>query len=1005
MSRKSSNSLQVSLKGLTLSKSVKDQKNLECHLSELDQAHDRLRALSESVCQHRAQIVSEEDSKVQIITNILTNVLGWETTDISSERKHESGYSDYIMSMRGNPTFVVEAKRQGIFDIAVAEKAKFRTLRVSGPALKSAAPGVQQAFSYASEEGLPFAVLTDGFSWVVFKTHVPGKNYREVEAFVFPSLEAVFEDFSIFFDLLAKTQVAKRVYVQMFDELHNQRSAFERKLVCPFDESEIRIAQKSALAFDLDRVFDVYFGRMRGDDDPDLLIECFVETRESRVADFSLEKMTARVLGNINPAANDLDDHLEDIVRNSVDVDEGQTVFIVGPTGAGKTTFLDRFFRKTLSKSLRDRCVTVRVSCLDASGDQDSMVAWAIDRLIEEIEREVFDSGAATWDDLVGMYFREYRRRAEGTGAELYKSDKAAFKIEFGKFLEDRVENDREGYLKRLLADIVSNRAKLPILIIDNIDEFSFEQKTDIFQLAQALRRYAKHALVIFPITDKSAWAFSKSDIFGIYSSRSFFLPTPSPRDVFRKRIEYLRSKIDVFDTEADRKNYFTSKGIRVSIENLDGFAAVLEQVFVDHEFTSKTLGELCNYNIRRTLSLARRVMTSAVFSVDQLITTYVAGQPVSIGYLKFTNALLKGDYAIFRQSDQHEVFPIFQIDKSYQESPLLALRILYFLEAVALTERNIEDKHVSVQSIIDYFDVLGCSEAACLSVLNRLFLARLIEPYDVSVPNVASGQKLAITFSGKAHVQLATTNRAFFSQMALTTSITDESKADEISQAYLSKSPSKDRHDTIRKTFADYLLIEDAQHLQHTTSSSAYQGQSELIGFIRRLGAADNKTKGGATDIISISKRNVVGVVDWFDAKKGFGFVEIGGVSGGVFVHIETVKSSGLDVLNDGDDIVCDIGSSSKGLSVQKIHTIRTDPTEIDIVKAQVIRVFHDRRYGFVQIENSDRTAFFHFSVLSTSDLKMMEVGLRIKVELKMDKGGTATQVRRILKVYEAKN
>lgn len=971
-------------------------------MSELDQAYDRFQALLKNVDEHREKIVSEEDSKVQIITRVLTEVLGWDTSDIGSERKHESGFSDYLMSTLGNPSFVVEAKRQGIFDIAVAEQKKFRNLRVSGPALKSATSGIQQAFSYASEEGLPFAVLTDGFSWIIFKTHVPGRNYREVEAFVFPSLEAISEDFAVFFDLLAKDQVTKRTYVQMFDELHNQRVAFERKLVSPFDEAEIRIAQKSSLAFDLDRVFDVYFGRMRGDDDPALLIECFVETRESRVADFSLEKMTARVLGNISPAASDLDGHLEDIVRSSVDVDEGQTVFIVGPTGAGKTTFLDRFFRKTLSKNLRERCVDVRVSCLDASGDQDSMVAWMIDRLIEEIEREVFEGGAPTWDDLVGMYFREYRRRAQGTGAELYKSDKAAFKVEFGKFLEDRVENDREGYLKRLLADIVTNRTRLPILIIDNIDEFSFEQKTDIFQLAQALRRHAKHALVIFPITDKSAWAFSKSDIFGIYSSKSFFLPTPSPRDVFRKRIEYLRSKIDVFETEDDRKDYFTSKGIRVSIENLDGFASVLEQVFVDHEFTSKTLGELCNYNIRRTLSLARRVMTSAVFSVDQLIATYVAGQPVSIGYLKFTNALLRGDYALYRQSDQHEIFPIFQIDKRYQESPLLALRILYFLESVALSERNIEDKHVSVQSIIDYFDVLGCSESACLGVLNRLFVARLIEPYDVSVPNVAAGQKLAITFAGKAHVQLATTNQAFFSQMALTTSITDESKADEISQAYLSKSSPKDRHDILRKVFAEYILIEDAHHLQHTTSSLAYEGQSELIGLVRRLGAADNRSRDGVKDTISVSKRNVVGVVDWFDEKKGFGFVEIGGVSGGVFVHMEIVKSSGIDALNDGDDIVCDIGSSSKGLSVLKIHSIKNDPSEIEVVKCQVIRVFHDRGYGFVQLDGSERTAFFHFSVLSTSDLEAMEVGLKIKVELKTDKGGTATQVRRILKVYE---
>lgn len=140
---------------------------------------------------------------------------------------------------------------------------------------------------------------------------------------------------------------------------------------------------------------------------------------------------------------------------------------------------------------------------------------------------------------------------------------------------------------------------------------------------------------------------------------------------------------------------------------------------------------------------------------------------------------------------------------------------------------------------------------------------------------------------------------------------------------------------------------------------------------------------------------------MDWFDATKGFGFVEIGGVSGGVFVHMETVKSSGLDGLNDGDDIICDVGSSSKGLSVQKIHSIKTDPSEIEVAKCEVIRVFHDRGYGFIQLDESERTAFFHFSVLSTSELEAMDIGLKLKVELKTDKGGTATQVRRILKVY----
>lgn len=965
-------------------------------MNALDSAHRKIVDLIAEVQANQSSIVSEEDAKVQIITRILTEVLGWSTSDIGAERKHEAGFSDYLMSLSGQPAFVVEAKRSGKFKIAVAELTKARTTKLSSPALKGADDGILQAFRYASEEGLPFSILTDGENWIVFKTHIPGKNYREMEAYVFPSLASIENDFSLFWDLLAKQQVAKRIYSRLFDELHNQRITLDQKLSAPLSEESIKISQKSPLAFDLDRVFDVYFGKMRGDDDPDLLIECFVETKESRLADFSLEKMTAKVLGNIRPDDKDIDVHLESLVRSAVDIDEGQTVFIVGPTGAGKTTFLDRFFRKTLSEGLRDRCVDVRVSCLDSAGDHSNIVSWMIDRLIEEIEAQLFEDGIPRWEDLQGMYFREYRRRAEGTGSQLYKSDKEQFKVEFGRFLEERVEADREGHLKRLLSDIVVNRSRLPILIIDNIDEFSFEQKAAIFQLSQALRRYAKHALVIFPITDKSAWSFSKSDIFGIYSSRSFFLPTPSPRDVFRKRIDYLRNKTDSDKTVETKEAYFTSKGIRVSIDNLNAFAAVLDEVFVGHEFTSKTLGELSNYNIRRTLALARRVITSSVFTVDQLISAYTTGQPINTGFLKFTAALMKGDYEFYRQSDQHEIFPIFQVDTKYRYSPLLALRVLYFLEAISLSGRTVEDRHVSVQSIVDYFDVLGCPESSCLHVINGLFEANLIEPYDVSVPSISIGQKLTITHSGRAHIQLATTNRVFFEQMALTTSITNETTADEIRGKCFGSGNHGDRFDAIRKKFAQYLLVEDATYVQQGSTSPSYENQADLILRISKNLNADAVGE----ERITSSKFKISGIVDWFDPKKGFGFVNFFGVSGGVFIHMETIKKSGFEEVNDGDDIVCDIGVSSKGISVTKIYGIRTDPSEIEIAECTVVRLFKDRGYGFVQLKQTDRTAFFHFSALSTKALSALTEGLEIKAELKADQDGTALQVRKVISI-----
>ena len=74
-----------------------------------------------------------------------------------------------------------------------------------------------------------------------------------------------------------------------------------QELEAPIREDDIKLNLKSSLAFDLDEVFSTFFTNLTGEADEDLLIECFVETKESRIADFSLEKMTARALGNLDP--------------------------------------------------------------------------------------------------------------------------------------------------------------------------------------------------------------------------------------------------------------------------------------------------------------------------------------------------------------------------------------------------------------------------------------------------------------------------------------------------------------------------------------------------------------------------------------------------------------------------------------------------------------------------------------------------------------------------------
>ncbi len=55
-------------------------------------------------------------------------------------------------------------------------------------------------------------------------------------------------------------------------------------------------------------------------------------------------------------------------------------------------------------------------------------------------------------------------------------------------------------------------------------------------------------------------------------------------------------------------------------------------------------------------------------------------------------------------------------------------------------------------------------------------------------------------------------------------------------------------------------------------------------------------------------------GTVKWFNATKGFGFIEPEGGAKDVFVHISAVERSGLTTLKDGAKVTFDIEAGRDG-------------------------------------------------------------------------------------------
>jgi cold shock protein len=157
--------------------------------------------------------------------------------------------------------------------------------------------------------------------------------------------------------------------------------------------------------------------------------------------------------------------------------------------------------------------------------------------------------------------------------------------------------------------------------------------------------------------------------------------------------------------------------------------------------------------------------------------------------------------------------------------------------------------------------------------------------------------------------------------------------------------------------------------------------------------------------------------VVKWFNAEKGFGFVELGDGSGDAFLHIGVLQNAGHDVVAPETKLKVQVGQGQKGRQVTAVLEVdassaaaaaaqpgrrpspkgpsdraRPDPSTATDVEATVKWFNPDKGFGFAVAEDGDKDVFIHISVVEKAGLRVLAEGARVSMRVvKTQKGREA--------------
>jgi KaiC/GvpD/RAD55 family RecA-like ATPase len=703
--------------------------------------------------------LTETDTRCKLIDPLFVEGLGWSEKDIEREHCSKPDFIDYIFRVNGTKKFVLEAKRNGVyFDIPKSFSQRRYVINGAISTAKPIADAINQAQKYCVDIGIKYAIISNGYQYILFEAFRYGESWKDKKCIVFRSLEDIKNNCTLFYNLLAKENVEAGSLRQLISEesilsdyrkpiedIHNPDVSLVRNYLTPYIQPFIN------------RIF----GPIVEDSQLDILRFCYIREVQLAGSSSSLlirrlfetppyyaKKFDFQTLFQTDYRAGGFHDSFEKCQRFlKNDVPKGSLIVLEGGVGTGKTTFVHHFFKIVLN---------------------DPKVFWFYVDFKEtfpdaqRIEQYVFDN-------IVDDFNRRYRSRVDSLLKEIGI---------------DNISADNNQIV--ILFSLLRAHGYTLSLVLDNVDKHYLTNKDFQEKVLLVARNFTARfkTITILTLREESFFKSIKSGVLDQFDIPKFHVPVPYFDALLRRRIRYALRLLDAPDSLIREKLDLSSDIEEGTKEELRKFFRILILSLRKKRTAGKEiLRFVCDVSggdMREALRFVTTYFVSGNTNVKEMLDKYDRNEIIEgigsydIPLHHVVKSIMLGDFKYYR-GERSDVLNVFDVNPTVSNVQFLFLHLLSYLKSQVNSFSELDTGYILIGDLLSEAEKVSVSQKAVGFCLKKLALHGLVEFDNQSSEGYDTAHYVRITSTGQYYLSDLIAKFSYLDLVLIDTPIRDK--------------------------------------------------------------------------------------------------------------------------------------------------------------------------------------------------------------------------------------